>query len=353
MIPVSLVTGFLGSGKTTLIGHLLRDPALSRTLVIVNEFGEVGIDHDLLEASSDDTILLANGCLCCTIRGNLVDTLLDLQAQREDGRLRDFDRVLVETSGVVDPAPVLGFMFSDPRVAAIFRPGAVITTCDAVAGLDVLGRHPEAVSQVVTADRLLVTKSDLASAVAVEALAAKLRQINAAAPITVAVQGEGVEPKVLDVPGGRHDHTACQPDCSDPTHKHHMRADRSADHANRFRAQLLHATRPLSFEEVTDLTRAVGRAATPALVRLKGILPLSDMVGCVAIQAAPSAMHEPTLLEGRPSQQGSVILITEGPAPARLLSAMRRFGILPAGRPESHSLPASAPPGTPARGRVR
>jgi len=324
MIPVSLVTGFLGSGKTTLIARLLRDPCLAGTLVIVNEFGEVGIDHDLLEASSDDTILLANGCLCCTIRGNLVDTLLDVMAQRTEGRLRDFDRVVVETSGVVDPAPVLAFLFGDARIAKTYRPGAVVATVDALAGAALLDRHPEAVSQAVLADRLLITKPDLAPAGTAAALATRLRRLNPEAPISMTVQGKGVGAAILDTPHRRHG--------THPAHRHH-----GHQHEAPFDALLLQARRPLTFAAAEALSDAIGATASPTLMRLKGILPLAGEPGSVVIQATPGQVHPPARLYGAATSQGSLVLITEGPAPAPLLAALAVQGIHPT--PRAPALP--------------
>jgi G3E family GTPase len=325
MIPVSLVTGFLGSGKTTLIAALLRDPALAGTLVIVNEFGEVGIDHDLLEASSDDTILLANGCLCCTIRGNLVDTLLDVQAQRAEGRLRDFDRIVVETSGVVDPGPVLAFLFGDARIAALHEPGAVVTTVDALAGADLLGRHPEALSQVVLADRLLITKPDLASPESVEAIATRLRQLNPQASIMTSIQGGGVTAAILALPGGTHPHHACSSGCADHLHHHHAHG-----HQARFDARLLQARRPLRLDEVRALADAIRAVLTPGVLRLKGMVTLADAAGCAVIQATPGQVHAPRRLTGATSSPGTLVLITEGDAPAPLLAALAACEIHPA-----------------------
>ncbi|MBL8701933.1 MAG: GTP-binding protein [Alphaproteobacteria bacterium] len=335
-IPVGLVTGFLGSGKTTLIKRLLERPQLAATLVIVNEFGEVGIDHDLLEASSDDTILLANGCLCCTIRGNLVDTLLDVLAQRQAGRLRDFDRVIVETSGVADPAPILGFVFEEPRVAARFRPGAVITTCDAVAGLAVLERHAEAVAQVVLADKLLVTKADLAPPGAVEALTARLRALNAAASIRISRHGDGLdgdEPWALSPRGaatpssaGHHAHDGHD------DHGHHDLPHIDGRHALRFRAVVLEARRILAVHELDALADAIRRCAGPGLLRLKGLLAVGDGSRCGVLQAAPGTVHPPALLDAPAPQPGRLVLIAEGaPSPA-LLDALAAFDIAPVAR---------------------
>jgi len=320
-IPITLVTGFLGSGKTTLIAQLLTQPGLAGTLVVVNEFGEVGIDHDLLEASSDDTILLANGCLCCTIRGNLVDTLLDVQAQVADGRLRAFDRVVVETSGVADPAPLLGFLLSDAAVMARYRLEQVIATIDAVAGAEALERHPEADHQARVADRLLLTKTDLVTPAAAAALAARLRGLNPVAPILPVLQGQIATEELLG-PGSAQDATPpCGPGCGDPSHAHEHH-----HHAERFSATVLHATQTLEEADIVRIEAALRAWAGPHLLRLKGILPLRD--GRVAIlQAAMMVVHPAEFQPGPAHAAGRLVLIVEGLAPAPLLQALEGFGL--------------------------
>src|ERR1700742_5245740 len=152
MIPVAIVTGFLGSGKTTLIGRVLRDPAFARTAVIVNEFGEIGLDHELI-ASSDETLMaLTTGCLCCAVRSDLVATLLDLQRRREAGEIA-YERVLIETSGLADPAPILQALMTDRDLARQHTLDGIVSLVDALHGVETLERHPEARRQVALADR--------------------------------------------------------------------------------------------------------------------------------------------------------------------------------------------------------
>ncbi len=160
-LPVMLLTGFLGSGKTTLLNAWLRSTDLANAAVIVNEFGEVGIDHALIASSSDNTIELSTGCLCCTVRGDLVDTLRELSVRRAKGEIRAFDRVIVETTGLADPAPVIQALMTFP-VARRFRLQQVVTTVDTVHGAGTLERHPESVKQAAVADDILLTKVDLA-----------------------------------------------------------------------------------------------------------------------------------------------------------------------------------------------
>ena len=186
--PVTILTGFLGSGKTTLLNRALRDPAMANTAVVINEFGEVGLDH-MLAAQSDDTIMvLENGCLCCTVFGDLVTTLNNLYHAREAGEIPRFDHVVIETSGLADPSPLIQAFLSDPMLAGLYRIGSVVATVDAVNGPGTLDNHVESVRQVALADHILITKLDLvdpAQAKEAEAsLIARLRRLNPAAKIS-------------------------------------------------------------------------------------------------------------------------------------------------------------------------
>ncbi len=160
-IPVAVLTGFLGSGKTTLLNHLLAHPDMGETAVIVNEFGEIGLDHLLIESAGEDTVLLNSGCLCCTVRGDLIETMRRLFKRRARREVPAFTRLAVETTGLADPAPILHTLMSDPLLVNWFRLDAVIATVDAAAGRATLDAHGESVKQAAVADRLLLTKTDL------------------------------------------------------------------------------------------------------------------------------------------------------------------------------------------------
>src|SRR5215468_8164237 len=195
-IPVTLLTGFLGSGKTTVLNHVRKQPEMAATAVIINEFGEIGLDHLLVEkASDDDMVMLQSGCLCCTIRGDITDTLVNLFVSRAKGKI-NFVRAVIETTGLADPAPIVHALISDPIVAERYMLDGVVTTVDAVNGAGTLDRQPEALKQAAVADRLLLTKTDLADANAVAALEARLAALNPAATIAPVAQGV-VDPAVL------------------------------------------------------------------------------------------------------------------------------------------------------------
>jgi G3E family GTPase len=196
LIPVTLLTGFLGSGKTTVLNHILKQPEMAATAVIINEFGEIGLDHLLVERSSEDVVLLNSGCLCCTVRGDIVETLTNLFVDRVKGKVPFFTRVAIETTGLADPAPILHTLMTDPIVAARYMLDGVVTTIDAVNGTGTLDRQPEAVKQAAVADRLLLTKTDLADGEARQTLEARLKSLNPSAAVVPVAQG-AVDPAVL------------------------------------------------------------------------------------------------------------------------------------------------------------
>jgi len=195
-IPVSILTGFLGSGKTTLLNKLLKDPQMSDTAVIINEFGDVGIDHLLVETADDNVFEMASGCLCCTIRGDLVDTLTDLIERRDNNDIKSFNRVIIETTGLADPAPVLHTIMNHPYLLQRYRLEGVITVVDTVNGEATLDAHEEAVKQVAVADRLVLTKADLLIGKQGEdtlfSIIHRLNKLNPAARMLEVTSGEAI-----------------------------------------------------------------------------------------------------------------------------------------------------------------
>ena len=196
-IPITLLTGYLGSGKTTLLSRLLGHPELKNTVVLVNEFGEIALDHDLLySASGESIVLLGSGCLCCALRSDLAEQLDDLYTRRLRKEIPAFDRVVIETTGLADPAPILQTLVAEPVLAALYRLDSVVTTADGQFGERQLDLHFESVKQAALADRIVVTKADLADEDALARLEARLRKINPAAPMIRAVNGH-VDPAFI------------------------------------------------------------------------------------------------------------------------------------------------------------
>lgn len=193
-VPVTVLTGFLGSGKTTVLNVLLRRPAFGRAVVIVNEFGEIGLDHELVVSSTESLVLLQSGCMCCSLRGDLLETMLELSERREAGEL-DFERVVIETSGLADPAPILHTLLTHRALAQTFLVDGVVATVDAATGWTTLTRHEEARAQAALADLILLTKTDLPEADA-PAVRAALAGLNPSAPVRTAIAGE-IDPAAL------------------------------------------------------------------------------------------------------------------------------------------------------------
>jgi G3E family GTPase len=190
LTPLIIVTGFLGSGKTTLLNRMLRDPSLKDAAVLVNEFGDVGLDHFLVEKMDENTVLLASGCLCCTIRDDLKQAIIELNGKRERGEVPYFKRMIIETTGLADPSPIIFTLNSDIIIKHHYRLGSIITTVDAVNGLAQLKRHGESVKQASVADRIVLTKTDIAEPADAARLRAKLERLNPSAQLIEAVDGE-------------------------------------------------------------------------------------------------------------------------------------------------------------------
>jgi G3E family GTPase len=196
-IPVSVITGFLGAGKTTLLNRMVRRPEMARCAVVINEFGEIPLDHELVERVDENMVALASGCLCCTVRSDLIETLGDLWQRQAEGKTPPFDRVVIETTGLADPAPILHSLMSAKELVGRYRLEGVISLVDGVVGRQTLDAHPEAVKQAAVADRLVLTKTDIATK-GLDELRQRLRALNPAAPIVESVMGEVDPARLLD-----------------------------------------------------------------------------------------------------------------------------------------------------------
>lgn len=338
LIPVNVITGFLGSGKTTLLQRLLRSPQLASTAVLVNEFGEVGLDHLLLEAIDAETVILESGCVCCTIRGDLADAIRELYGKRERGLIPAFDRLAIETTGLADPAPIVSTLMAEPVIRHHFRLGNVVTTVDAVNGARHLAGYPESVKQVAVADRLVVTKTDLAAPDLVAGLAAELRHLNPSAPILDATRdspaphdllaGDLYDPATKSAEvrrwlaeaaaaTGRHDHD----------HGPGRDPSRHADDIHAF---------CLVFDEALDwtgfglwLTMLLHRHGENVL-RVKGILNVRDVPTPVVIHGVQHVVHPPAHLERWPDadRRSRIVFIVRGLAQADLERSLAAFNRL-------------------------
>jgi G3E family GTPase len=352
LIPVSLLTGFLGSGKTTVLNSLVRRPELAGTVVVINEFGEIGLDHELVESSSEDMVLLQSGCLCCTIRGDLVDTLRSLMARRIGGQIAPFDRVLIETTGLADPAPILHTLMSDQALISTYRLDGVIATIDAATGNATLDRQIESLKQAAVADRLLLTKTDLVDASAVTALIDRLRAINPAAPLVITNHGE-VEPcrvldaglynpatKSLDVQrwlkaeayGSASEHGSDHDGHGHHGHEHHGHQGHRHHHdVNRhdehIKAVCLTVDVPIPASAFDAWLSVLLALKGPDLLRVKGILNIAELDGPLVIHGVQHVFHPPLQMKEWPSKdrRTRIIFITRDIDEGALRDTLKMF----------------------------
>jgi G3E family GTPase len=360
-IPVTVLTGFLGSGKTTLLNKLLRRPELADTAVIINEFGEIGLDHLLVEKSDDEGMVTLNsGCLCCTVRGDLVRTMSELFLKRSRGEVSQFKRMVVETTGLADPAPILHTLMTDPLLASRYRLDGVVTTVDGVNGASTLDNHEEAIKQAAVADRLLLTKVDIADAPKLAELRHRLQHLNPGAEAISITAGEidpdailnaglyNPETKSADVKRwlheeayeGSHDHGHGHKHGHDHGHAHDDHGhEHGYDHGeqdphnvnrhdDRIKAFCMTFDEPMSWSTVAAAFDALVTYRGPDLLRMKGILNVKDTDKPVVIHGVQHVFHPPATLDAWPEgddRKSRVVFITRDIAESTIRKVFASF----------------------------
>lgn len=328
--PINLLTGFLGSGKTTLLQRLLTDPAMASAAVLINEFGEVGLDHHLLDRIDDNVVLMKSGCICCTVRGEIADALLGLHSQRARGDIPWFDRVVIETTGLADPFPALSTIQSHPVLRSHFSIANVVTTVDAVNGAKQLSDRLEAIRQVGAADVVVITKTDLADETRTSDLRAALTRLNPTARQVVAADAASMDfiasSAALRTEGwdaaarhAAHDH--------DHHHRHHH-ADDAAD--AKIRSFAITVDGPVDWTAFgVWLTMLLNRHGD-RIFRVKGILNVAGEDRPVAIHGVQRLVHAPVHMSGWPDADrlSRIVFIVDDLDPARIEASFHVFNRL-------------------------
>jgi G3E family GTPase len=358
LVPVTVLTGFLGSGKTTTLARLLKAPEFAGTVAIINEFGEIGLDHLLIETSEERFALLDNGCICCTVRDDLVETLLRLVARAGAGELPDFRRIVVETTGLADPAPILYALMADEQLAKSYRIDGVIAAVDAVNGLATLGAHTEAVKQVAVADCLLLTKTDIFAEAALSPLLARLSALNPAAKIIVSCEGDAPASELIDLSleAGRgdsdivdwfaratgaterprfraeaqdetqdetHDEARCGAGCADPRHAHLDNGDISTFS--------LTIEQPVAWGAFKQWLEYLAMLKGEELLRFKGLIHIAERPDTpIVVHGVQHVFHPPRELAAWPSddRRTRLVFITRGIPRVMIESTLSKFAAI-------------------------
>ena len=352
LIPVNVLTGALGSGKTTLLKALLRAPRLQGTMVLVNELGEVGIDHHLVEHASESTLLLENGCLCCAMRDDLKTALKDLHSRRARGEIPRYERVVVETTGIADPVPIAYTLLAEPVLQHHYRLGNVITVVDAVNAAMQLDRFAESVKQVALADRLVVSKLDIAGPGALEALRPRLARVNPDA-LVAAADSPDLDPIALLI-ADIHDRSSKSAEV-----ERWMRStsDAAAAHEDHHpHAGDINAC-CFTFDVILDWT-AFGVWMSMLLhhhgdrvLRMKGLLNVAGVPGPVLVNGVQHLVHPPAHLDRWPDEDRSsrLVVISSGLDREEIERSLHAFNALANPAPAGRDLPSTA---AALRGRV-
>ena len=327
-IPVAVLTGFLGSGKTSVLNRLVRHPKMANALVVINEFGDIGLDHELAERPSGDVVLLQSGCLCCTLRSDLSETLCSVFQKAERGEIEQFDRVVIETTGLAEPEPIMQALIAEASVASRFELGTLVTMVDALHGDTSLERHVEAVKQVAVADRVLITKVDLAASAAVETIERRVRALNPSAPITSITLETELDPSLLWGDGDLHAGSSSEnaAECfvrsaftsGDDTHRH--------DHG--IRSVSVAYDKPIPAEVLDRWLVSLLNLRGPDLLRFKAIVNVVELAGPLVLHGVQHVMYPPLALREWPSEdrRTRMVFITCGLDEEVLRSALAELG---------------------------
>ena len=335
-IPVVVLTGFLGSGKTTLLQRLLTAPALSDSAVLVNEFGEIGIDHHLVHYADEDLVMLANGCICCTIRDDLGKAMRDLLERRASGAIPAFARLFIETTGLADPVPILHTLMTEPVVDKAYRLARVVTTVDAVNGESHLARQPESAKQAAVADRIVITKCDLAPEGGVRRLSERLRRLNPSAPILTAPSSAfrpdallgGEDSTLEDKPDDVHawlDEEAYGASGAAASHRHQpLDVNR---HDERIAASCLTFDEPIDWAAFCVWFTMLLHGRGEDVLRVKGIVNVPGLAGPVVINGVQHIIHPPQHMERWPDadRRSRIVFITRDMERDELRTSLATF----------------------------
>ncbi|MSO74790.1 MAG: GTP-binding protein [Alphaproteobacteria bacterium] len=337
LTPIFVVTGFLGSGKTTLLNHMVKHPALKNAAVLINEFGEVGIDHQLVETIDKETVLLSSGCICCTIRDDLKQAMLELHEKRAQGLIPAYERIIVETTGLADPSPIMYTLMADTQLRYHYRLGTIITTVDAVNGFSQLDEFDEALKQATVADRLVLTKTDLAMTGDTTRLRARLKSLNQAADVVVAQFG------VLDVeallsadlydPSRKGIDVACwlaeetREAAQADTHHHHVDRNRHDAHIHSF---CLTHDQPLDWTVFGIWLTMLLHTHGQNVLRVKGLLNVAGVDTPVVINGVQHIVHPPFHLAAWPDddRRSRIVFIVRDLTQSRILDSLALFNRL-------------------------
>ncbi len=344
-IPVAVLTGFLGSGKTTLLNKLINDPGLKDALVLINEFGEIGLDHHLIQSVDAEMVVMASGCLCCTIQSDLAKTLRQMALKRVRGEVPEFKRVVLETTGLADPAPILHTLMEDPLIGSHYRLDGVITTVDAVNGAQTLDRQVEAVKQAAMADRLVLTKTDLAEGDAAAVLIERLHRLNPGAPILTAAQGEATVTRLFDA--GLYDPSTKSLDAQrwlnaeayeahdhDHGHDHHDHGHTEDGqdphdvnrHDKRIHALCIVLDEPVDWDGFALWAQSLAAYRGEDLLRLKALINVKGNDKPIAVHGVQHLFHPPAELPAWPSddRRSRIVLITRDMSRTMLEDSLKK-----------------------------